>query len=168
MNIMKHHFSKTLTYTRSLAFASLVALLGLGLVLGTGCATLRPSFETPSVNVTTFKLLSIDSLMLQFEIGLRVVNPNAEKLSLRGMTYKVFLNGHDVVQGTATDLPVVPAYGEAEFKVNASVGLFEGMRFLNDMLKSAGGQVAYRVQANLDIGALYPMVKIEKNGKFSP
>ena len=73
MNIMKHHFSKTLTYTRSLAFASLVALLGLGLVLGTGCATLRPSFETPSVNVTTFKLLSIDSLMLQFEIGLRVL-----------------------------------------------------------------------------------------------
>ncbi len=165
---MKHLSRQMFSFVNQWSMTPLIALLGLWLVLGTGCAMLKPSFETPSVNVTTFKLLSFDGLTSQFEIGLRVVNPNAEKLSLRGMTYKIFLNGHDVVQGAANNLPVVPAYGEAEFKVNASVGLFEGMRFLNDMLKSADGQVDYRVQANLDLGALYPMVRIEKSGKFAP
>lgn len=53
------------------------------------------------------------------------------------MSYKIFLNEHEVMQGAANDLPVVPAYGEAQFKVNATVGLIEGMRFVNDMLKNA-------------------------------
>ena len=63
------------------------------------------------------------------------------------------------VQGAANDLPVVPGYGEAEFKVNARVGVFEGLRFVNDLMKSSAGQVAYRVQANLDVGAMLPMVR---------
>ena len=168
MNIMKLNFTKALSTTRSLGFASLMALLGLWLVLGAGCATLKPGFETPSVSVTNFRLLSSDGLVPQFEIALRVVNPNADKLSLRGMTYKIFLNGHDVVQGAANDLPVVPGYGEADFKVNASVGLFEGLRFVNDLMKSSAGEVDYRVQAKLDVGAMMPMIRIEKNGKFAP
>ena len=165
---MKLSFFKTLSPTRSLGSASLIALLGLWLVLGTGCASLKPGFETPSVSVTNFRMLSSDGLVPQFEIALRVVNPNADKLSLRGMNYKIFLNNHDVVQGAANDLPVVQGYSEAEFKVNASVGLFEGLRFVNNLMKSSAGQVDYRVQANLDVGAMLPMVRIEKNGKFVP
>lgn len=166
--MMKLHFRKFPGTTRSPVSAALVALFGLWLFLGAGCATLSPTFQTPTVNVTSFKLLPSESLTPQFEIGLRVVNPNAEKLSLRGMTYKVYLNEREVVQGAANDLPVVPAYGEAEFKVNANVGLLEGMHFVKDMLKHADGQVAYRVQANLDAGALFPMIRIEKSGSFAP
>ncbi len=33
-------------------------------------------------------------------------------------------------------------YGEAEFKVTASIGLVEGMRFVNDMLLNGRSQVA--------------------------
>ncbi|HEY6019263.1 MAG TPA: hypothetical protein VIY48_04980 [Candidatus Paceibacterota bacterium] len=36
------------------------------------------------------------------------------------------------------------------------------------MLKNIGVPVAYRVQANLDLGTLYPMIKLEESGKFSP
>lgn len=166
--MMNPHFSKPLSYLRSIGSFPIWALFGLWIFLGTGCATLKTPLENPTVNVTSFKLLSMEGYTPKFEIGLRVVNPNAVKLSLKGMSYKIFLNEHEVMQGAANDLPVVPAYGEAQFKVTATVGLVEGMRFVNDMLKNAGAKVAYRVQANLDLGTLYPMIKLEESGKFSP
>lgn len=99
---------------------------------------------------------------------MRVVNPNATKLSLRGMSYKVFFNDYEVVAGAANDLPVVPAYGESEFKVIATAGLIEGIRFVDELLRNASGQVAYRIQTKLDIGAMDPAIRIEKTGSFSP
>ena len=136
--------------------------------LAAGCTTLRPGFETPSVDVTSFRLLPSHALTPSFEIGMRIVNPNAVELNLRGMSYKVFLNDYQVVAGAANDLPVVPAYGDAEFKVTATVGLIESMRFVNDMLQNAGGQVAYRLEAKLDIGAMVPAIRVEKSGSLSP
>lgn len=135
--------------------------------LGAGCTSLRPDFEAPSVGVTSFKPLASESLTPRFEIGMRVVNPNATKLSLRGMSYKIFLNDYEVVEGASNELPVVPAYGEAEFKVIATVSLIEGIRFVNDLLQNATGQVAYRLQTKLDIGAMAPAIRIEKTGSFS-
>lgn len=133
-----------------------------------GCATMRPGFVTPSVNITSFKPLPSEGIAPRFEISLRVVNPNATQLSLRGMSYKVALNDFDVVDGAANELPVVPAYGEAEFKVVATVGLFEGIRFVNDMLQNSRGQVAYTLKAKLDVGAILPAINIEKTGNYSP
>lgn len=143
-------------------------LMCLWLVTATGCASLRTSIEPPTARVTSFTPIASQGLAPSFEIGLRVVNPNATSLSIRGMTYKIFLNGFEVVDGAANDLPTVPAYGEADIKVNATVGLMEGFRFVNDMLRAATGQVNYLFQARLDIGALFPTIPIEQIGSFSP
>lgn len=140
----------------------------LAVFLVSGCATLRPGFETPSVDVTSFALLPSQTVAPSVEIGMRIVNPNAESLSLRGMSYKVYLNDYRVAEGAANDLPVVPAYGDAEFKVTATIGLVESVRFVNDMLQNARGQVAYRLEARLDLGAMTPTVRIEKSGSFTP
>jgi len=132
------------------------------------CTTLRPGFETPSVDVTSFRMLPSRTLAPRFEIGMRIVNPNAVRLNLRGMSYKVFLNSYRVADGAANELPAVPAYGDAEFKVTATVGLIESMRFVNDLLQNARGQVAYRLEAKLDIGALIPSIRVENAGSFTP
>lgn len=133
-----------------------------------GCSTMRPGFVTPSVNITSFKPLPSEGIAPRFEMSLRVVNPNATPLSLRGMSYTLALNGFDVVDGAANTLPVVPAYGEAEFKVVATVGVFEGIRFVSDLLQHSKGQVAYTLKAKLDVGAMLPTINIEKTGNYSP
>jgi LEA14-like dessication related protein len=165
---MKQFCAKALTYARSTNSGSFLILFCLWVCMGAGCTSLRQGFEKPSVSITSFKPLTSQSLTPRFEIGLRVVNPNATKLSLRGMSYKVFLNDYEVVEGAANELPEVPAYGEEEFKVTATVGLIEGIRFVNDLMQNATGQVAYRLQTKLDIGAMEPAIRIEKTGTFSP
>jgi hypothetical protein len=168
MTSMKRLITKVLTILRSVDCGSFLLISGLWLGLVAGCTTLRPDFETPSVNVTSFTPLPSQSFTPIFEIGMRVVNPNSTKLSLRGMSYKVYLNDYEVVEGAANELPVVPAYGEADFKVIAAVSLMEGMRFVQDMLKNANGQVAYRLKVKLDVGAMIPSIRIEKTGSYSP
>lgn len=163
---MTQLFIKVLGYTRSTG--PFLILCCLWAFLGSGCASLRPDFETPSVGITSFKSLSSQGLFPKFEIGIRVVNPNAANLSLRGMSYKVFLNEYEIVAGAANELPVVPAYSEAEFKVIATVGLLEGIRFVNDLLQNTGGQIAYRLQTKLDVGAMVPAIRVEKTGSLSP
>ncbi len=165
---MKLPFTKALATLRIMESGSLLMMSCLWLGLAAGCSTLRPDFETPSVNVTSFMPLPSQSFTPKFEIGMRVVNPNSTRLSLRGMSYKIFLNDHEVVEGAANELPVVPAYGEAEFRVIATVSIIEGMRFVQDMLKNANGQVDYRLQAKLDVGAMIPSIRIEKTGSYSP
>lgn len=144
------------------------ALLLLSAFWTTGCVTLRPDYVAPTVDMVSFKPLESESIVPRFEIGLRVVNPNAAKLELRGMSYALSLNGYQVVEGAANELPVVPGYGEAEFRVVARVGLIESIGFVNDLLKKSHGEVTYRFKAKLDVGALLPAIHIEKGDTFSP
>lgn len=129
-----------------------------------GCATLKPDFETPTVQVVSFRPLPAEGLTPRFEIGLRVVNPNADALKLRGISYNVSLDDYRVVEGAASELPVVPAYGEATFRLTAGVSLVDAMRFVNGLFSDTDGQVEYRLQAKLDVGALLPAIRIEETG----
>jgi LEA14-like dessication related protein len=128
------------------------------------CATMKPGFETPTVRVMSFRPLPSQGLAPRFEIGLRVINPNADALKLRGMSYNVSLDNYRVVEGAASDLPVVPAYGEATIKLTAAVSLVDAMRFVNGLMSDTDGQVEYRLQAKLDVGALMPAIRIEEKG----
>jgi LEA14-like dessication related protein len=168
MASMKRLCTKALARCDNMNIGSCLLMFCISVFLVSGCTTLRPGFETPSVDVTSFRMLPSRTLTPRFEIGMRIVNPNAVKLSLRGMSYTVFMNDYQVVEGAANDLPVVPAYGDAEFKVTATVGLIESMRFVNDMLQNKRGQIAYRLKAKLDIGAMVPSIRVEKTGSFSP
>jgi len=92
MNSMKPIFTSALTYGRNIGSVSSLVLVSLWMILAAGCATLRPDFVTPSVNVTSFKPLSSETFTPRFEFGMRVVNPNSSALNLRGMSYKLYLN----------------------------------------------------------------------------
>jgi len=129
-----------------------------------GCATIKPGFETPTVQVMSFRPLPPEGLTPRFEIGLRVINPNADALKLRGISYTASLNDYRVIEGAASELPAVPGYGEAVFRLTAGVSLVDAMRFVNGLLTDAGGQIEYRLQAKLDIGALLPAIRIEEKG----
>ena len=93
-----------------------------------GCAGLRPGFETPTVTISSFKTLPSEGMLPAFAIGLRVINPNPEALTLRGISYTVSLDGYDVIKGVGNDLPVIDGYGEGEFNLTASADLFAGVR----------------------------------------
>lgn len=149
---------------RSLLSVSTLAVLAL---LASGCATLNPQFEAPSVRVLGVRPLSSsqgNQLVPRFEIDLLVVNPNASSLSMRGMSYRLFLNDLEVVEGVANNLPEVEGYGEANIVLPATLNVIDSMRFVSGMLRGNDTDVRWRLAARLDVSALLPAIRIEEEG----
>ncbi|NVK42793.1 MAG: LEA type 2 family protein [Oceanospirillaceae bacterium] len=137
------------------------------MLLLAGCATMQPNFEKPDVTVTSFRALPSDGMAPRFEIGLHVINPNRDALSLEGMVYSVSLEGRKLLNGVANDLPTVPGYGEADIRVEATADLFNGFRLLADLMQTQRNSVSYEVNARLDLGRFLPYVDVVKEGEVS-
>jgi LEA14-like dessication related protein len=60
---------------------------------------------------------------MQFTIQLRIVNPNAETIHLKGLYYELSLEGIEVVTGTAKDLPPIEGYSDAIVSVSSAASL---------------------------------------------
>ncbi|MBT8061686.1 MAG: LEA type 2 family protein [Xanthomonadales bacterium] len=131
-----------------------------------GCASLNPNYERPTVTLSSFRALPSEGMVPAFEVGLRIINPNATPLNLVGVVYTISLQGHELVKGVGNDLPNIEGYGEGELKLTASANLLSGIRFIGDMMNNTGETVEYEFRAKLDLAGLYPSIKITEGGAF--
>ena len=141
-------------------------LLVASAMLVQACAGLGPGYETPTVTVSSFKTIPSEGAMPAFAIGLRVINPNREPLKLVGVAYTVSLEGHEVIKGVGSDLPVIDAYGEGEFELTAAANLFAGIRLITDLMSRQRDSFNYELEAKLDIGAFRPAIRVRDSGQI--
>jgi LEA14-like dessication related protein len=131
------------------------------------CATLDPDYEEPSVMLTSFKPVSSNGAIPEFRIGLRIINPNPDPLKLEGVVYSISLRGHELVKGVGKDYPVIDGYSEGDIKLTASPNIISGIRFISDLTKNQGEPLEYTFKAKLDVGGLYPSLRISETGTFN-
>jgi len=136
-------------------------------LLAAGCASLSPGFEQPLVEVTSIRLQNSGGLSPEFDIILRVTNPNRDALDIGGMTYTLYLAGKKVVSGVSNDTPSIPGYGEREVKLRAGLSLFGGISLLNELMTEHPQSIDYELVTRLDVGRFYPKVTIKQQGLFS-
>ena len=132
-----------------------------------GCAPFAPSFETPTVSVTSFQALPGQGVIPMFEIGLHVINPNRMALELEGIIYHVDLEGHRVLSGVANQLPIIEAYGEGDVVLQVQPDLFNTISLFTDLLNQPRDQFRFNLTAYLDVGGFMPKIKVEKAGLIS-
>lgn len=140
-------------------------VLGLVLLLS-ACATLDPNYEEPTVTIASFKALPSEGMVPAFEIGLRIINPNSQSLNLAGVVYTISLDGYELVKGVGKDFPAIEGYSEGTVTLTASANLLTGIRFLGDMMQKQGETLEYEFKAKLDLGGLYPSIRISEKGHF--
>ena len=136
-------------------------------VLLSACATMSPDYEEPTVTLSSFKAIPSEGMVPAFEIGLRIINPNSQVLNLDGIVYTVSLQGYELVKGVGKDFPVIEGYSEGEVQLTATANLLAGIRFVGDMMQSEGGPVEYEFKAKLDLGGLYPSIKVRETGEIN-
>ncbi|MCG5495588.1 LEA type 2 family protein [Ectothiorhodospira variabilis] len=142
-------------------------LLASGALLLSGCAAMRSDFETPSVSLESFRVVPNQGVTPRFALGLRVVNPNPASLPLRGMSYAVDFEGHQLITGVASDLETIPAFGESRFEVEAGLDLINSLRLLNDLMARADrDHLNYKVRARLDAGGFSRLITMEETGQI--
>ncbi len=142
-------------------------LLWVSLLLS-GCAGMVPGYEKPQVNITSFALAPESvGRAPRFNIGIQVINPNRETLSLRGMSYSLEVEGNRVLSGATAELPEVSGYGMADFVIEASPNLFGSIRLLSDLFARQRDSLGFSFKARIDTGGMLPYVNVEESGRFS-
>jgi LEA14-like dessication related protein len=141
--------------------------LGIYTVILAGCASKGPSYDTPTVMVSSFRAVPSEGPLPSFAIGLRVINPNREALVLQGVAYTISLEGHKLIEGVANDLPVIDGYGEGEFVLTASANLFAGIRLITDLMRGDSDGLEYELEAKLDIGGFRRAIRVRESGEIS-
>ena len=147
--------------------AWLVPVVAAAILVLQGCSGLLPSYETPTVSITSMRAVPSQGALPDFEIGLRVINPNRESLRLAGISYTVSLEGNELIKGVGRDFPEIPGYGQEDLMITASANLFAGIRLFSDLLNSPRDTFRYDIEARLDLGGLRPTLNVRDSGSLS-
>ena len=141
------------------------SLVTLVLIFLNACATLSPNFETPAVNLISLKALDQSGFDRPFTVGLRITNPNAVALDVKGMSYSLSIDGMKLATGVTADFPRIEPYSEATFEVPLSVSLLNSLRLFKRLLDTPQAELPYKLEAKLDVGSmLLPKLSITESG----
>jgi LEA14-like dessication related protein len=96
-----------------------------GVVAAMALASCASAFklEAPQLSVISMKVQSADLFSQRMLVRMRVLNPNARELPVKGISYRIEVNDAELAQGLTDTAFVVPAMGEAEFDVQVTANL---------------------------------------------
>ena len=142
--------------------ALLLPLLGLE-----ACATLSSDFKKPGVRLISVTPQLRNLFAPEFDVILEITNPNREALDIVGISYTISLQGVELVDGVANDLPTIEAYGKARVSLNAVADLASGFNLLSDLMQQPTDEIDFEMNADIDLGTFYPMLKVRRSGVIS-
>src|SRR5690606_39894699 len=109
----------------------------------------------PRLAIVSIAMTSGDIFSQQFLVRLNVQNPNDRDLPVRGIDYKLFLEGDSFAEGVSNQPFVVPAMGETEFDMTVRTNFVSSIGRLLTRLQGKQ-KVDYVIEGKIltDIGLL--------------
>jgi len=96
---------------------ALIATLALA-----ACSSLT-KLETPRLSIVNVQVQKSDLFEQRLLVRLRVQNPNDRVLPVKGITFRLEVEGEDFAQGASGSPFDVPAFGEAEFDMTVTANM---------------------------------------------
>jgi LEA14-like dessication related protein len=127
----------------SRCFAAALALLVLG-----GCSTLRPKLEPLRLMITSVGMTSPDMFNQQFLVHLHIENPNDREIAIKGIEYKLFLQGDSFSDGFSNKPVKLPPKGEEEFDMTVRTNFMSSLGRLVSRLNGSK-KVEYIIEGTL-------------------
>lgn len=118
------------------------------LALFFAACVLGPKVEVPRLTLVRVAMTSADIFNQQFMVRVHVQNPNDRELPIRGIDYKLFLEGDSFAEGVSDKPFVVPALGETEFDMIVRTNFVSGIARLMSRLNGRE-QVQYVVEGKV-------------------
>jgi LEA14-like dessication related protein len=128
-----------------------------------GCTGLPPGAEPPTVTIADLSIGSASLFEQQFNLKLRIQNPNPDAFEVDGIAFTLELNDQPFAKGVGNQAVTVPRYGSALMDV-------EGVSTLSSLLRGIGKFVEkpalkYRIKGSLSLagGARIPF---DRRGEY--
>jgi LEA14-like dessication related protein len=129
-----------------------------------GCAYMPARTEPPRVHLVGMELKQMELFEQRYLLRLRIQNPNDFALNVRGLDFRVDLNGERFADGVSNRPLELPAYGEALAEVEVSSSLWSLARRLRDMGEAGLGEMEYRLHGRLALAGMAVPIPFESTG----
>jgi LEA14-like dessication related protein len=144
-----------------------LATLGIFFLLS-ACTLLQSDLAAPDVSVTGLRLGQSDGLSQTVLIDLMVSNPNNVSLSFNAISYRVRIEGRDLVNGTNREPLEITAGGSKKYTVPATISLMSGFGLIRDLTSRPKTKIAYELNATLEPSGLFSLpINVKKSDIFS-
>jgi LEA14-like dessication related protein len=144
---------------RSLLLATLGALLA-------GCAAWTVG-TPPSVTISELNVVSIGLLEQQYDIKLRIQNPNPSPLQIDGVACEVDVNDRLFARGVGGQSVTVPRFGTEFIHVEAVSTLAGLLKQIGESLADQPPILRYRIKGKLNLkDSLFP-IPFEEQGEMN-
>ncbi|HEY7753258.1 MAG TPA: LEA type 2 family protein [Steroidobacteraceae bacterium] len=120
-----------------------------GSLVAAGCAGLGAKLESPRVSVVGIRALEANLFEQTLEVRMRVQNPNALDIPVRGLDVEVELAEEPFAQGISARQFTVPARGEAEFDMIVTAHAATALLRIATASRQEREQVGYRLKGKL-------------------
>jgi LEA14-like dessication related protein len=136
-------------------------------LIAAGCSSLGPKLDAPRLTIVRVAMTSADIFSQQFLVRLHVQNPNDRDLPVRGIDYKLFLQGDSFAEGVSNKAFVIPALGETEFDMTVRTNFVSGIGRLLSRLNGRD-QVEYVLEGKVltDLGII-KRIPFQESGTVS-
>lgn len=129
------------------------AMLLLGALLG-GCATLSGLNEPPRVSLVSIVPANIQLFEQRFLVTLKVQNPNAKDITIRGLDYTIEVNDKIFAQGVSGKPITIAAYGEGLAEVEVMSTLQRFMEQLEAFGLRSKPSIDYAISGHVSIDGI--------------
>ena len=130
-----------------------------------GCAGLPSGMQRPSVTLVDFGVANGGLFEQQFNLRLRIQNPNPDELRADGIAFDLELNAQPFAKGVGNQAVVVPRYGSAFMTVEAVTTLGGMLKQFGRLLDGNKPAFAYRIKGVLSMTG-GPRVPFDESGEF--
>ncbi len=130
------------------------------------CAGLPPRTEPPRVALIGLSLVSVELMEQRYQVRLRVKNPNAFELPIRGVDFRLDINGQAFADGVSNQSVNVPSYGEAVIELDVSSNLFQVFRQMQSLEQSRSPAFDYRISGNVATGVYGQQLPFDSSGEL--
>lgn len=113
------------------------------------------AFKPPVIELVRMNVVKARLHEQDFVLHLRITNPNASKLQVRGLDYSVHLNDIELVaDGQTRQSFTVPAHGLQDFQIPITTNLWGRAKPIVKLLKKKA-PIPYRLSGEIKTGRLF-------------
>lgn len=153
------------TRRKQFAYAGLLAAAAVIVATLTGCAGVPSGMQPPTVTIADIGVGNAGLFEQQFNVKLRIQNPNPDDFRVNGIAFDLDVNGQPFAKGVGGQTVTVPRFG-SDFMAVEAVSTLGGL--LKQIGRAYDGNKTvfkYRIKGQLSIDG-GSRVPFEENGEF--
>lgn len=130
------------------------ALCGLLLLasFASGCTALKlQQADPPKVTLTSLELTGMTLFEQDFNLGLRLTNPNDFALPIAGLSYTIKLNGEEFANGATNQSVTVPALGDAVVHLTVHANMLGNLQQFRRWQSNPPDKLDYALSGKLSL-----------------